>query len=103
MLTDSFFCHCTSTEGTCHRQFGKRARNPLIGENIIIFSNMLIFENIYTLLNSIFYFMEPRKKNLQDLRDQNHCKHVGLVNHLAIYHDFHGLKLSYSLKFVHSY
>ena len=47
--------------------------------------------------------MEPRKKNLQDLRDQNHCKHVGLVYHLAIYYDFHGLKLSYSLKFVRSY
>ena len=33
--------------------------------------------------------------NLQDLRGQNHCKNVGLVKHLAIYHDFHGLKLPY--------
>ena len=26
MLTDSFFCHCTSTEGTYHRQFINCAR-----------------------------------------------------------------------------
>ena len=25
-LTDSFLCHCTSTEGTYHRRFGKCAR-----------------------------------------------------------------------------
>ena len=32
--------------------------------------------------------------NLQDLRGKNHCKNVGLVNYLAIYNDFHGLKQS---------
>ena len=40
--------------------------------------------------------MEPRK-NLQDLSSQNPCKNGGLLLHLVIYHDFHGLKLPYLL------
>ena len=51
---------------------------------------MLIFEK-YTFLVNIW----KQGKNLQDLRDQNHCKNVELVEHLAIYRDFRGLKLSY--------
>ena len=38
-------------------------------------------------------------KKLQDLRGQNHCKNVGLVKQLVIYHYFHGLKLSYLFLF----
>ena len=46
-MTDSFFCHCTSTEGTYHRQIVKCAR----------------YSEKYTLMNLIFYkYLEPRKK-----------------------------------------
>ena len=48
-----------------------------------------------TLLNLIFGKNLNNRKNLQDLRGQDHCKNVGPVKHFAIYHDFHGLKLSY--------
>ena len=53
---------------------------PLIGENIIIFSNntlqVLIFEK-YTLLNLIDDENLNHGKNLPDWCDQNHCKNIG--------------------------
>ena len=52
----------------------------LLGENIIIFSNktfyLLILEK--NLLCLMFGKNLELRKNLQDLRGQNHCKNVGL-------------------------
>ena len=82
---DSFFCYCTSTDDTYHRQFGRTGK-------IIIYSNkslkVLILSTLLThyliLFNQIFQtYSEPRKEILQDFSDQNHCKHFGLVYHLV--------------------
>ena len=80
MLTDLFFCHCTSTEGTFHCQFGKCARFPIFR-----------FKKIYTKLNLILVNIWNHGENLQDLRGENHCKNVGIGLTLAFYHDFYGL------------
>ena len=49
----------------------------------------------YTLLNLIFgKYLEPQKE-LTRFAWSKPCKNVGLVYPLAIFHDFHGLKLSY--------
>ena len=71
---------------------------PLIGETIIIFSNKTFkcsYSKTYTLLNLNLVNIWNDGKNLQGFRGQNPCKNVGLVSYLAIYHNFHGLKLSY--------
>ena len=67
MLTNWFFCHCTSTEVTNHRQFGKRVRYPIfrLRRKILSFlfkQKVLIFENI-NISKSIFgNYLEPRKE-----------------------------------------
>ena len=48
----------------------------------------------YTLLNIIFVNKWNNVKNGKSVV-KNHCKNVGLVLHLVIYRDFHGLKLLY--------
>ena len=82
MLTYSFFCHCTSTEGTFHRQFGKYARFSifrLYGKILLFLSNktfqVLIFENIHITKSYIIEFLVNiwNQQNLQDLSGQNLC------------------------------
>ena len=77
---------------------------PLMVEKIMILSNnklqVLIFEKIQITDSYLIKFLVNiwnNDKNFQDLRDQNRCKNVGLMNKMAIYHDFHGLKLSFVL------
>ena len=49
MLTYSFFCYCTSTEGTYHRQFGKCARFPIKIDCFMTYTvqSMLMYVNIF--------------------------------------------------------
>ena len=71
---------------------------PLIGKNIIIFSNktfqVLIFVKIHS-TQSNFGKIFNHEKNLKDLRGQNHCKNVGLWHIWPFIMIFMDLKLSY--------
>ena len=83
MLTYSFFCYCTSTEGTYHRQIGKCARFSMFrswAKILLFLSNkmfqVLIFENIHITKCYIIKFLVNiwnHGKNLQDLSGQNLC------------------------------
>ena len=89
MLTYSFFCYCTSTEGTFHRQFGKCARFSMFclwAKIFLKFSNksfqVLIFEKILITESYIIKLLVNiwnHFKKLQDLSGQNPCKNDGLV------------------------
>ena len=80
-LTYSFFCYCTSTEGTYHRQFGKCARFSMFrswAKILLFLSNktfqMLILKNIHITKSYIIKFfinIWNHGKNLQDLSGQN--------------------------------
>ena len=82
MLSYSFFCYCTSTEVTYHRQFGKCARFSMFRSwaKIFILSSktfqVLIFENIHITKSYIIKFLENiwnHGNNIQDLSSQNPC------------------------------
>ena len=83
MLTYSFFCYCTSTEGTYNRQFGKCARFSMFrswAKILLFLSNKmfqgLIFQNIHITKSYIIKFLVNiwnHRKNLQDLSSQNPC------------------------------
>ena len=89
MLTYSFFCYWTSTEGTYHRQFWKCARSPMFrswAKILLFLSNeifqVLIFENMHITKSYIIKFLVNiwnHGKNLQDLSGQNPWWNGGLL------------------------
>ena len=77
MLTYSFFCHCTSTEGTYHPS----------SENVSDFQSSAYRRNHFHLFKqkkthitgyNLGKYLEPRIEFTR-LRAQNNCKNVGLM------------------------
>ena len=68
MLTDSFFCHSTSTEGTYHHQFGKCVRFPIFRLQAKILSSFQTkrfqcpFEKIHSTEYNLGKYLETRKE-----------------------------------------
>ena len=68
IYVDGFvFCHCTSTEGTYHRQFGKCTLFPIfrLWTKILSFQKLILKNTYYWIL--IYYlifgkYLEPRKE-----------------------------------------
>ena len=84
MLTYSIFCY--STPIAISLEMCPIPDIPLMGENIIIFSNqmfkVLIFEKTHiteSYLIKFFVNIWNNGKNLEDLHGQNSCKNVVLV------------------------
>ena len=78
MLTYSFFCHCTSIEGTYNRQFRKTVPDSWSSAHRWKYYDLFVqtkrcmcsFSKTFALLINIW----NHGKNLQDWRGQNHCK-----------------------------
>ena len=68
VFTDSFFCHCTSTEGTYHRQFEKCVRFPIFRFQTKLLSSFQTkcfkcsHKKIHVTESNWGKYLEPRKE-----------------------------------------